>query len=260
MKDNQAFGKYRGGQGYEMIASSLGSPLWGFMCSCIGSKIPTTPGLFGGYSSPTYPLCKIRGADVFEVWKNEPEKFEFSIAGLMNQRPFKNASYTSHHSGLQFEIAGRGDLYMITQGSGGGYGDVLERDPQLVIADLEEELISHETAREIYHVVYNPETLLLDQAATEAARAAERKARKARAQPYKAFLKQWVTKQPPEQLPFYGCWGDERSTIFAGPFAGVPRQTMNAGAIQPVYMPNPKDVRIAQLERRVQELERGGPA
>jgi N-methylhydantoinase B/oxoprolinase/acetone carboxylase alpha subunit len=251
MKDNQAFGKYRGGQGYEMIASSLGSPLWGFMVCCIGSKVPCTPGLFGGYSSPTYPLCKIKGVDVFEIWKNDAKQFEYSIPRLMNERPFAGAKYTSHHSGLQFEVANRGELYMITQGSGGGYGDVLERDPDLVIRDLEEELISHETARLIYHIVYNPETLLLDREATEQARSAERASRKKRGLPFRKFCAQWSTAEPPAQLPYYGCWGDDRSVIFAG----SPQNKMNAGAITPIMMPNPKDVRIAELERRVQELE-----
>ena len=57
-----------------MIASSIGSPLWGFMTCCIGSKVGCVPGVFGGYGSPTYPLCKVKGVDVFEVMKTHPEK------------------------------------------------------------------------------------------------------------------------------------------------------------------------------------------
>jgi acetone carboxylase alpha subunit len=257
MRDNQAFGKYRGGQGYEMIASSLGSPLWGFMTCCIGSKMGSVPGLFGGYGSPAYPLCKVKDVDVFDVLKTDPRKFEFSIVDIMNKRPFEGASYTTHHTGMQFEIAKRGELYMITQGAGGGYGDVLERDPDLVIGDLEQNLISNETAREIYRIVYNPDTFLLDRDATTKARAAERIARKKRGVPFKDFVKTWTTAQPPADLPFYGCWGDDRSVIYAGPFGGAPRRTMNAGAIEAVFMPNPRDVRIAQLEQRVKELEAG---
>ena len=33
--------------------------------------------------------------------------------------------------GLQFDVAKDGELYMISQGAGGGYGDVLERDPDV---------------------------------------------------------------------------------------------------------------------------------
>jgi len=258
MRDNQAFGKYRGGQGFEMIASSLGSPMWGFMTCCIGSKVSSVPGLFGGYGAPTYPLCKVKDVDVFDVMKTDPRKFEFSIVDIMNKRPFPGASYTTHHTGMQFELAKRGELYMITQGAGGGYGDVLERDPSLVICDLEQGLISHETARDIYCIVYNPDTLLLDRDATEKARSDERNARKTRGMPFKDFVKQWTTQEPPADLPFYGSWGADRSVIYAGPYGGVPRCTMDAGAIQAIFMPNPRDVRIAQLEKRIKELEKNG--
>ncbi|TAL90686.1 MAG: acetone carboxylase subunit alpha [Rhodanobacter sp.] len=260
MRDNQAFGKYRGGQGYEMIASSLGSPLWGFMTCCIGSKVSSVPGLFGGYGAPAYPLCKVKGVDVFDVMKTDPRKFEFSIVDIMNKRPFEGATYTTHHFGMQFEIAKRGELFMITQGSGGGYGDVLERDPDLVISDLEAKLISHETAREIYHIVYNKDTFLLDRDGTEKARTAERESRKNRGVPFKEFIRKWTTPEPPAELPFYGCWGDDRSVIYTGPYGGMPRRKMNAEALESVYMPNPRDVRIAQLEQRISELEHGGKA
>ena len=68
--------------------------------------------------------------------------------------------------GMTFEICNEGELYMICQGSGGGYGDVLERDPALVMKDLAEELLSHDIARDIYQVVYDERTLVVDEAAT----------------------------------------------------------------------------------------------
>jgi N-methylhydantoinase B/oxoprolinase/acetone carboxylase alpha subunit len=255
MKDNQAFGKYRGGQGYEMIASNLKSNMWGFMVCCIGSKVSCTPGLFGGYSSPTYPLCKVKGVDTFEYMKSDPGKWNFSIVDIMNKRPFEGARYSTHHMGLQFELCNRGELYMIMQGSGGGYGDVLERDPESVIQDIEANLLSHEAAQRIYKVVFNPDTLALDAAATQKARDAERAARKKRGMPYKDFCKQWVKPEPPADVPYYGSWGDDRATVYAGPYAGTPRKKMSSDAIESVFMPNPKDVRIAELEAHIRELE-----
>jgi N-methylhydantoinase B/oxoprolinase/acetone carboxylase alpha subunit len=255
MKDNQAFGKYRGGQGYEMIASNLMSNMWGFMVCCIGSKVSCTPGLFGGYSSPTYPLCKVKGVDTFEIMKSDPAKWEFSIVDIMNKQPFAGATYSTHHMGLQFELCNRGELYMIMQGSGGGYGDVLDRDPLLVIKDVEEDLISQETAVRIYHIVFNPKTLVLDREATSAARTAERAARKKRGVPYKDFCRQWNQSEPPAELPMYGCWGEDIGTIYAGPFGGMPRKTMKADSMEGIFMPNPKDVKIAELQARILKLE-----
>ncbi len=181
---------------------------------------------------------------------------QFDIVEIMNNKPFEGASYTTHHTGLQFELAQRGELYMITQGSGGGYGDVLQRDPDLVIRDIEEGLLSHETAQRMYKLVYNPETLVLDREGTEKARQAERDARKKRGLPFKEFVKKWVKKEPPADVPYYGCWGTDRETIYAGPHGGVPRTTMSASDIQPIYMPNPRDVKIAELEAKIKELEK----
>lgn len=104
---------------------------------------------------------------------------------------------------------------MVTQGAGGGYGDVLERDPKLVIKDLEDGLISDYVARNIYHVVYHPDTLALDEEATRKKREQEREARKRRGVPFKEFLEKWVTSEPPVEIPWYGSWGD-KNIIYGG--------------------------------------------
>jgi N-methylhydantoinase B len=50
---------------------------------------------------------------------------------------------------------------------GGGYGDPLERDPEIVEKDVIEGYVSLERAREDYGVVINPKTMKVDRAATE---------------------------------------------------------------------------------------------
>ena len=85
----------------------------------------------------------------------------------MNTQPFAGARYSTHHMGMGFELADEGEVYMICQGTGGGYGDVLERDPEAVLADVEAGYLSRETAREIYFVVYEADTLAVDAEATE---------------------------------------------------------------------------------------------
>lgn len=249
MRDNQGFGKYRGGQGYQMFITQKGSDYFGFMSTTIGSKYPTTYGIFGGYGCPTYPLCKIKGINVFEIMKNEPEKMVYTTEELMNNRPFENAIYTTHHNGLQFELAKEGEIYIITQGAGGGYGDPLDRDPEKVIKDVEEDLISQDTANNIYKVFYDPETLALDINKTEEARKQAREARKKQGVPFNEFVKNWVTDEPPAHLPFYGSW-KERNIIYAG----SPDNKMYEGNLKAVMLPNPKDTRIAELEKRIQDL------
>jgi acetone carboxylase, alpha subunit len=263
-RDNQGFGKYRGGMGYEMAVAYRGSPMWGFATVSHGSKFSSVPGLFGGYGCGAYPLAKIKGVNVFDYMDKDPDKWSFDFETLMNERPFPEGRYSTHHMGMGFELAEEGELYMISQGSGGGYGDALERDPEAVIADLEADYISHWTAREIYCVVYDEDTLAVDPIATALARDAEREARKERGVPYAEFVSEWVTSEPPEHLPYYGSWGDDNSVIHATAWSTRgPVHVCGAMAeLPPIYLPDPKDLallvqqgQIEQLEARLAELE-----
>jgi acetone carboxylase alpha subunit len=252
-KDRIGWGKYRAGMGYEQIATARGSGLWGFMTGCEGSKFPSAQGLFGGYSCPSYQLCKIKGINIFEVLRDNPKAVEvFDIVQLMNEQPIPGGIYTSNDMGMTFEICADGEIYMICQGSGGGYGDVLERDPALVMKDLAEDLMSHENARDIYQVVYDERTLVVDVEGTQRRREEYRKARIARGRPFDAFCKEWVTAQPPADVPYFGCW-DDRNKIYAT--NGGQRIQMDADKLQGVFMPNPKDVRIAELEAQLARLQ-----
>ena len=250
-KDRVGFGKYRGGAGYEQIVAVKDSPAWGLMTGCTGSLHSSTVGLFGGYGCPAYPLVKIRNINVFEVLKNDPDKFQFDIVTLMNEQ-LLDGDYGSYDMGLTLEMVKEGEVYGICQGAGGGYGDVLDRDPGLVMKDIVEDVISHVTAREIYHVVYDEDNFVVDEAATQEARDAERQARIRRGKPFKAFFDAWVTPEPPKNIPYYGSWDDDE-VIWAG--VGDSRVKMNGSELRGTRLPHPKDVQIAKLKQEVAELE-----
>jgi hypothetical protein len=91
----------------------------------------------------------------------------------------------------------------------------LDRASESVLADVAAGYLSHETAREIYFVVYDEENLAVDAEASTAARNAECAARKARGVPYAEFVASWVAAEPPSHLPYYGSWGDDNSVIHA---------------------------------------------
>jgi acetone carboxylase, alpha subunit len=247
LTDNQGFGKFRGGTGYQIIATVRLSDAFGFMVTCIGSRFPSTYGLFGAYGAPTYPLCKVKGIDAFKSLKDLPEE-RWTLPQIMNERPFPGGKYSTHHMGMQFELAKQGELYMISQGAGGGFGDPLERDPEAVMADLREDLVSDWTAREIYRVVYDERTRSVDAEKTRAARDAERASRKKRGKPFDEFVKTWVTAEPPEGLPYFGTWAD-RDVVYLGDRS----KSAARGTVQGVLMPDPKDVRIAELEQRLRD-------
>ena len=251
-KDRIGWGKYRAGLGYEQIATARGSGLWEFMTGCEGSKFPSAQGLFGGYSCPSYQLMKIKGINVFEVLRENPRAVEvFDIVELMNKQPIKGGKYSSNDMGMTFEVCNEGEIYMICQGSGGGYGDVLERDLALVMKDLAEDLMSHENARDIYKVVYDEKTLVVDEAATKQLRDEYRQERIRRGKPFDEFCAEWVTSEPPAHIPYFGSWSDNKE-IFAT--SAGQRIKLEADKLQGVFMPNPKDVRIAELEAEVSAL------
>jgi acetone carboxylase, alpha subunit len=251
-KDRIGFGKYRGGLGYEQIATVRNSHMWGFMTGCEGSKFSSTQGLFGGYSSPAYQLCKIKDVNVFNELKSNPASVTFDILSLMNNQSLPG-TYSVNDMGMTFELCNEGELYMICQGAGGGYGDVLERDPELVIRDIREDLMSPSVARSVYHVIFDEATLTLDHAATNAARAVERKARIERGKPFDEFCAEWVTPEPPEHLPYFGSWDDPTQIYAATPGARI---KTSAAEQTGIMMPNPKDLRIAELEAEVFRLRK----
>jgi len=250
--------------GYEIAVAARGTPLWGFATVSSGSKFPAVPGLFGGYGCPAYPLAKIKGVNVFQQMQGAPRSWSLDFETLMNAQPFTGARYSTHHMGMGFELADEGEVYMICQGSGGGYGDVLERDPEAVMADVEAGYLSQESAREIYFVVHDPATLAVDLAATEAARAGERQARRGRGRPYRDFVNEWVTPEPPQHLPYYGSWGDDNATIHATAWTtqGPVRVAGPMGQLPQIMLPDPnllalaaQQARIAELEARLQKLD-----
>jgi N-methylhydantoinase B len=59
----------------------------------------------------------------------------------------------------------KGDAYVMRSGGGGGFGTPLQRDPELVLADVSQGYVSREAARESYGVVIG-EDGALDAAAT----------------------------------------------------------------------------------------------
>ena len=60
----------------------------------------------------------------------------------------------------------RGDRIHCWGAGGGGYGDPLERDPDLVLADVHDRKVSREGARSDYGVVVTGDPMTVDLAAT----------------------------------------------------------------------------------------------
>ncbi|MEX0279056.1 MAG: hydantoinase B/oxoprolinase family protein [Ruegeria sp.] len=68
----------------------------------------------------------------------------------------------------QFGVANLGPLRLeVTSSGGGGFGDPADRDPELVLQDVRDEVIAPGDARDVYAVVLNSDTKQIDWDATE---------------------------------------------------------------------------------------------
>jgi N-methylhydantoinase B len=65
------------------------------------------------------------------------------------------------------DILSKGDVVSLRLPGAGGYGNPLERDRELLLQDVRDGKVTLESAREDYQVVIDPQTLSIDEKATE---------------------------------------------------------------------------------------------
>jgi N-methylhydantoinase B len=142
LRDSGGPGFYRGGAGGELAIMPHDAPDGGihYVVSGKGTKFPQSEGLAGGFP----------GAVNDYVWVKTP------TSGA-NADPF--AQSLSDMAGEKvpvswgvFPLMGQDALYVRWNG-GGGIGDPLERDPEAVVHDVVERIVSPEAAAQVYGVV-----------------------------------------------------------------------------------------------------------
>jgi acetophenone carboxylase len=165
--------------------------------------VPEDIGLYGGYATSVSPAIFIPDANIKEEFRCEGRDLPADFHDLLQSKSRKVNLYiqgTGH-------MIPEGGIAAIMGVSGGGYGDVLERDPDSVMRDLKADVISPWTAKNVYHVAYDEKKLTVDYEKTRQLRAQERKDRIKRGIPLKEFEKEWLKKKPPEAaLKNYGKW------------------------------------------------------
>jgi hypothetical protein len=117
--------------------------------------------------------------------------------------------------------------------------------------------ISAKVAGDIFAVAYDADTFRLDAERTAELRTQVREDRLGRGRPYQEFVESWVTEEPPADLRYYGSWGDDTDELTATVFEiDGPRRIKATIDEMPIIMiPDRREVKIAELEARVAELE-----
>jgi len=137
-------GRHRGGYGTRRI--------WQFLApttvSAHTNRLTLRPwGLFGGHDAGNQELKFRVGSS--EEWKNAKEQFNTISLGK-----FSNVTMET------------GDEMLLVTAGGGGYGDPLERDPQLILEDYVEELLTADEARDLYAVIIDEARREIDREGT----------------------------------------------------------------------------------------------
>jgi acetophenone carboxylase len=221
-RDSPGNGKCRGGAGMEWAIAVHDVPLiflgsWGY-----ASRVPVTQGLYGGYSIPALPFTRISNTNLKELMARSDPRVPSSNRMTFDEKAIEGAYQPGIYPSPPMPTMGW-DIVVGGHGGGGGYGDPIERDPQLVMKDLENGIISHRAAKDIYKVAYDEELLVADGEKTKALREQEREDRKKRGIKYAEFEKEWLKKKPsPEALQFYGEWpvAQYKSFTYYGPWPG----------------------------------------
>jgi acetophenone carboxylase len=212
-KDSCGHGKYRGGVGTAQLWVAHHVPEIYMLAIADNSKLQTPQPLFGGYAPCTVPGISIRHSDIMEKMAAGDERLRFDVHDLLVNRTIAG-DFVSEFQGRPAAPYQEGDVITIAFSTGGtGYGDPIDRDPELVLADLEKGTVSEWAAEHLYKVCWDRERRRVDIAATAERRAEELASRLARGKPFDEFLREWNNKAPPEDaLEYYGTWPDARLT------------------------------------------------
>jgi N-methylhydantoinase B len=172
--DTSGHGMYRGGVGLEFAYTPLSTskPLTCVYVSA-GVSAPSGRGLFGGYPSSINANIVLRNSNILELFKNG------IIPTSMNEIQPAATEILQAKANIQMVS---GDVAVTMESGGGGYGDPLKRNPELVRRDVVNGMVSRDVARRVYGVVFRNARMSVDKAKTARLREeilAKRKERKA---------------------------------------------------------------------------------
>jgi N-methylhydantoinase B len=168
LPDSGGAGRFRGGNGAELAFVPHKTDRINVFTITSEVAVPG-PGIFGGYPSSTNSYLMARGARALErmVAERRTPGGIGDLAGEMDWVPAKS-----------FDRApGPEDVWVCAWAGSSGYGDPIERDPELVAEDVAAGRVSREWAQAAYGVVLEEGTGRVDAGATDRARAQIRRER-----------------------------------------------------------------------------------
>lgn len=148
--DSGGPGKYRGGAGLEIIYKLHKTPGVKIMPLGIGKKTSMGPGLWGGNHPGTIKWVVAKDTNAEEIFRRGEGPYTLEDI-------YKLEGDVKDYPPMPPPMFGKsGDIIYAFGDGGGGYGDPIDRDPRLVLKDVINELVSAESAKDIYGVIIEP--------------------------------------------------------------------------------------------------------
>jgi N-methylhydantoinase B/oxoprolinase/acetone carboxylase alpha subunit len=202
-------GKYRGGCSFMSTWLINKTPHLRLVTSEHSSRVFDNAGMCGGYPAPTCQMHRVvRNTNINELTAarlpiphttgTDPHRSDLEklVTGdhLTDEGPYISAPHKS------------GDIFTHSYNGGGGYGDVLERDPVKTAWDVENGFLTAEAARNVFGIVVrenlDTDEMEADLAATAAAREELRRERVRRAVPVAEWMAQESTRIRDQKFAF----------------------------------------------------------
>lgn len=147
-QNSGGYGKFQGGLAHESAVMVHGTESWRVGFRSIGRKVACTSGILGGYPANSHlhgfvfgsstSGSRMTGSQLNRLLKMEDL---LELPGAKIVPPMCPATQLSE-----------GDVYFQCLSGGGGCGDPLERDPNMVLSDMIDGKVSQEVAFEVYGV------------------------------------------------------------------------------------------------------------
>src|SRR6185503_4896882 len=191
-------GKYRGGCSFISTWLINKTNHLRLVTSEHSSRVFDNAGMCGGYPAPTCQMHRsVRDTNIRELVKKQ-KPLPHSIGIDPKQSDLEKLVKGRHETSEGPYITAphkSGDIFTHAYNGGGGYGDVLERDPAKTAWDVENGFLTRQMAEQVIGIVFkdHPESgdLEPDLAATAKRRTLMRKRRLKRAVP----VSQWMKKE-----------------------------------------------------------------
>jgi acetone carboxylase alpha subunit len=197
--DHHGMGRFRGGTSWESLFKVHNTKL----LSCVLSGVeqggtPFHKGMYGGYPGPGPSFFYAAGTNLDEHIANGdplPQTSE-DVEKWLAEGKLTSTHFQRSRGPMWTPSLKHGDLVGVRYSGGPGYGDPLDRDPRMIITDLDRGIVSAEFAFKTYGCLVSSRrgeegttVWEVDQEATDAERAERRRARLAGAEPVSEWWK-----------------------------------------------------------------------